>query len=515
MKAFRGTLIALGLLAVVGGAYFVLGPKQTPRANTREEECNRLFSFEKHELMRVDIDRPSAEGDDLAFSEHDDGEWYLEGDGEVVDRSMVNRVKHQIHDLCARADISDPEALEKYGLGALAAKVKLTLRDGKEIRFSVGDPNPSNVSYYIQREGEATIYTVKKSAADFWFSELKNFRERRFAKFDTKDVLRLRVEMRLEGAPTELEFQRAGEEWEMRAPTVMSAQDDEIRRLLGRVQALKARDFEDIPLDQLDARRSEFGLDAPRMRILLEFGGRDPLEILVGGDVPGADPSEPLAYMLVVGDNTVQQARNGMVEDFTRDPQTFRNRKVVRMKAEDVVSVDVVLQADETDDLAGKAGVRYAAEQWLWEDGTPVPGSTPERVARSLSELEVDAFVDDTPEALSAYGLDDPKARAVLTNRDDEERVVLIGDLGEPEIMPEGEERARRYVTIEGSESVYLVDERALRVVNDMVRERNRKAERDSEKGINRERIPTEIVDDPDEEGLQVPPPPPPLQPPR
>ena len=148
-------------------------------------------------------------------------------------------------------------------------------------------------------------------------------------------------------------------------------------------------------------------------------------------------------------------------------------------------------QADGDDELAGAHGVRFAAEQWFWKDGVPFAGSTAERVARTIAELEVESFVDDAPRSLKDYGLADPVARVALTNQAGEEKVVAIGSAGEPLTDPEGHERARRFATIEGHESVYLVSDRVLSQIKDLIREGNRKAKKDAEKAARRERIPS------------------------
>ena len=123
----------------------------------------------------------------------------------------------------------------------------------------------------------------------------------------------------------------------------------------------------------------------------------------------------------------------------------------------------------------------------------PFAGSTAERVARSFAELEVDSFIDDAPRALQDYGLSSPVARVALTNDAGEEQVVLIGSEGEPLLDPEGRERARRYATVEGQDSVYLVSDRLLSQVKDLVREGNRKAKKDADKAARRERIPSTL----------------------
>lgn len=488
MKAFRGTLIALLALVVVAVvAVFVRPALLTPKKKDPAADQIRLFNFEKQELTRVEVIRP--DGESLVLLEQD-GRWVIEGTGFVAGRSMVNRIKHQIHDLTARATVVDaPETPELYGLGANAIHVKLTLRDGRLVEFLAGDPNPSGVSYYIQPLPGTQIYTVKKAALDYYSLDLEEFREHRFASFDSKDAVRIRASMNMPGAPERLVLEKTAEEWwEMREPVAMTASLDRVKRLMGRVSALKAQDF--IEIEQADLAR--YGLDRPRADITVEFASREPLRVLVGADAPSPNKYEELAYVMIAGDSTVYVARRGLLEEFGQDPQELRNRKVVKLKAEDVVAVDAWLRAEEQGDPEGAASVRYAAEQWVWKDGVPVPGSTPERVAERLAELDVDAFVDDKPKALAAYGLDNPVARVSLLDTAGGEKVVMIGGEGEPLVDPEGNERPRRYAAIEGDASVYLVDEGALRVVQDMVREYNRKKERDEEKARRRERIGSE-----------------------
>lgn len=501
MKAFRGTLVALVLLLLVGVAWWFLRPEPV---GPGVEEGVRLFEFEKHELVRVEVKRPASadlDAQDVVLEEVD-GQWRIAGTDFVAGRSMVNRVKHQLHDLTSRAVVVDsPDAPELYGLGDNAIHVSLTLRDGRSIAFRAGDPNPSGVSYYVRPLPGDTIYTVKKSAVDYYSLTLDEFRERRFAGFDSKDVTRISARVDVgatdDRAETrrQLVIQRVGDrEWDMESPEPMAASDDRVRRLLGRVNALKADRFIEVPQGQLDGTLSEYGLDQPRLDLTLDFASRDPLHLVVGAEAEAEGRHQVVAYMRVGDDDTVYVARAGLLDDFAAELTEFRNTRVVRMDTDEVVAVDAVLRAEPGEDLAGEAGVRFAADQWVWRDGVPVPGSTPERVARFVAELDVDAFVDDAPADLSAFGLDDPVARVTLRNAADEERVVRIGDEGEPLVDPEGRERARRYVTIEGAAPVYLADERVLNVVHDMIREGNRKKEKDAEKAARQERIPSEAL---------------------
>ena len=496
MKAFRGTLVALLVLLVLGGLAVWLKPGLIQPAKKEKAEEIRLFNFEKQELIRVDVERP--DGDNIALIEQD-GKWTIEGTGFIAGRSMVNRIKHQIHDLTARATVVDnPDAPELYGLGKNAIHVKLTMRDGRLVEFLAGDPNPSGVSYYVQPLPGTTVYTVKKAALDYYSLGLNEFREHRFASFDSKDATRVVAKMDMPGAPKDLIVERTAEEWwELRQPVQMTASLDRVKRLLGRVSALKAQSF--LEIEQADL--AKYGLDKPRADITIEFASREPMRVLVGADAPSDNKYEELAYVMIAGDSTVYVARKGLLEEFGQDPSELRNRKVVKLKEEDVVAVDAWLRAEEKGDPEGSASVRYAAEVWVWKDGVPVPGSTPERVAQRLAELDVDAFVDDKPKAMAEYGLDNPLARVSLQDKDGGEKVVLIGGKGEPLVDPEGNSRDRRYAAIEGDPSVYLVDEGVFSVVQDMVREYNRKKERDDDKVRRQQRIETNLTPEEQKEG--------------
>lgn len=493
MKPFRGTLIAAGLLALVAVLWFLVKPPAVEEADGQQ----RLFTFEKHELVKVDVRCSQSEPIVLVET---DGKWSIEGTDFVASRSMVNRFKHQLHDLTARATVvENPEHPELYGLGENAMVTELTMRDGRTIKFRGGDPNPSSVSYYVQPLPGEVVYTVKKSAMDFGCLQFDQFRERRFAGFDSKDVTRYSARLAIEGAPAELDLEKVGDRrWQMNAPEPMSASDDRVRRLMGRVSALKAKSF--IQLDK-EASLSEYGLDSPRADVTIRFGSRDPLRLLVGADAPSENRLEELAYMMFEGDDTIYVARRAMLDEYTADISEYRNRRVVRMSAADVVAVDATLRPRPDQDLEGEHGVRLAAGDWFWKDGVPVPGSTPERVARQLAEMEVESFIDDAAADPTPYGLADPIARVVLSDTDGNERVVVLGESGEARVDPEGREMPRRYAGIEGDPAVYLVDERVLRVVEDMIREGNRKAKKDLERMERQQRIPSEAL--PDEEAPQ------------
>jgi len=483
VKAFRGTLIAAAILLVVGLIVWIFDIGRPPPEQTVVEN-QPLFRFEKQEMTRVEIVRPT---DTLVLSEKEDGEWLVEGPGWEANKSMVNRVKHQIHDLDARASVvENPKASELYGLGKNAVQVHLTLRDGRKIDFLAGDPNPSNVSYYVQPVPGDKIYTVKKSSMDYYAMKPEEFRERKFASLDSNDADKL--DATLPGGKV-LSFQRVdADNWVMKAPLQYRADRESVRRLLGRVTALKARDFvEDHPADL-----AKYGLDRPKAEIRVEFASREPIDLLIGGAAaPDEGPGEvrTYAYMMMKSGFTVYTARDDLLEDFVADPHDMRLKRFMRMKVGDVTDAVVNLSAHGDEDLEGQVTFLYRADKWLWEDGTPVPGSTPSRVANRAAEVEADTIVADNVSDAAKWGFDKPILTIQLTDRTGASRTLLIGKEAEPDMDPEGRERPRYFARADDEPLVYRVDGGVVDVAEDAVREYRRKDTRDEDKADRQKRM--------------------------
>lgn len=235
----------------------------------------------------MEVKRPDTT---IVLVEKDDG-WSIETENLRAAKNMVNRVKHQFHDLMSRATVVEAGSGDAlYGLGDSAIHVSLGFRDGSTRAFTAGDPNPSGVSFYIRPDGSDRVYTVKKSAIDYYSLGLSEFRERRFATFDSKDVDTL--EATLPGGKR-LKFQRTGAHaWDMLEPRSMPASDSEIRSLLGRVSAMKAIKF--VTDDPAEATR--LGLDRPRARVVVSFASRPPIVLRLGERTGEVDGEYALAY---------------------------------------------------------------------------------------------------------------------------------------------------------------------------------------------------------------------------
>lgn len=486
MKAFRGTFLAILALAVTLGAWFLLRPPPpvTPAKDKKAPEGTELFAFEKQDLVKVEVERP---GSRIVLVEKPDG-WWLEGEDFRAARNMVNKFKHQLHDLTSRATVvDDPQELALYGLGDNAVHVTLHFRDGETKQFDAGDPNPSGVSFYIRPLPGDVVYTVKKSAVDFYTLSLDEFRERRFAGFDSKDVDVVEA-ARADGVT--LRFQRTGpHDWEMTSPETFLASDDKVRQLMGRVSAMKAIQF--VADGVKDPAR--YGLDHPRLLVTLRFSGREPLSLAVGAPTGEKDGEYALAYARLGDEDTVYAVRDGILEEYAQEPRAFRLTRFVRIDGNRVTRMTATWKDRGRDaDLNGTVVVTMAADVWMWEDGVPVPGSTPKRVASRATGVEARSWIGADADA-PRYGFADPRATVRLEDLDGVVRTLVVGAAAPSEKDPEGHEQERWYARLAEAPDVYVIDDGVVEVLRDLFHEHRRKAKNDDAAAERHDKIEEEI----------------------
>jgi len=444
MKEFRGTIIALVLLGLVIGLYY---GTNRPQEKVEDKEV-ALIRFEKHELLEASIIYPDERKLHLKEKE---GVWFVENKGWKADNSMVNRIKHQLHDLDARTKVIDaPQNPTRYGLGKNAIRVALKLSNDKKIDFLVGDPNPSAVSYYMQLLPGDTVYTVKKSAMDYFSHPESSFRDPRFARFDIKDV----QELHITDPHQKIVIEKKGvESWRAKASD-LDVDHAEMRRILSKAAALKALRF----IDQQEGPIS-YGFSTPQlsMRIVLK---KEVLVLELGSSF--AVGKDQQAYYRLAGSDTIYVSRASLQDLIGLDVLSLRNRKVCRIQSEDIIEIE----GEIFEGVKGTAIIQNKASEWKWSDGSLVSGSTPKRLANALADLQALSFV--------AFEKKTPSAQIRFVTSEGEKQ-LFIGPQAESETDPEGNSFPRYYASIDSEQ--YIIDAHVMRVLEDLIREQGRKTE--------------------------------------
>lgn len=453
-RRFLGTgVAALGLL-VVAAVWWATGPQPAEPATEAA-----IFRFEKEQVVGFTVVRPD---ETLAFRRVD-GRWVTEGASWRPSASMVRRVAHQLHDLSARATVTEAtDDLERYGLGPDAIRVELALDDGRTLAFAVGDPNPTSVSWYLRTLPDGPVTVVKKAAVDYFRLDAEAFREDRIALFDAGDCER--VDATVDGR--RLAFRRvdaAG--WAMTEPEDWSADRDRVRRILGSVAALRAERFvADRPADL-----QPWGLGEQADRVTLTLSSGEPITLRFGRRVPDTEPARVFAWR--AEDDAVYEVRESVLQPLREPLSAYRNAWVVSAHASEVTGVRATV-ADQT------IRVHRSADTWRWEaDGGEVAGATPRRLVEAATNLRALDIYDAVPAGAS---LDAPEATLVLELGDGEPLTLVLGTLFEAP----GESRPvlRQYVRRGEGGPVYVVPDALSERIRDLFREHGRRLERSEDR---------------------------------
>ena len=310
----RGVLFALAfgvVSAVWWNTQYAIEPVQS----------GVVFDFAKQDVVGFRVNHPN--GASLQVEEVN-GEWVLSDSGYSASMTMVNRVRHQLHQLPVRAVVSNHDSdLSVYGLGQDATVVSVQLRSGS-VSFEVGAPNPTGVSYYIRPlTGPLAkqVLTVAKASVDYFEAESSEFRSPHFCRFDVDAVTEIQIVHPKEGTwSLRQTVQESKERWTATQPDgiEIAASKDVAHRILGRLIALKASEY----VGQMDPRWSE--VEASTTMVVLSRIQETPLRIRIG-----SSDWDGQSLFLLNDASEAALARNGVLDDLRFDAVKVRDPLVL------------------------------------------------------------------------------------------------------------------------------------------------------------------------------------------
>ena len=364
------TWFSILFMFATGVSYFWTLPNPEPSMSVDKT----WMRFEKTQLQSVLIEKP--DGEVLSLQQKED-HWTVQSNSlaepKRASKTMLNRIKHQLHELDFREEftLSEDQDLENYGLGSKAIKVKLQLLGQQERSLLVGKLNPSKVSYFVQYgNGEdKVIHTVKKSSMDMFLQSVDAFRESRIIHMDMRSL----SQMIYEGELGRVVLQKGeGKDWKIQDARMTMANRDVVMRMIGRLSALKASSFVDINPKETQ----NYGLENPYLTWELTNKVGQNVVLLVGDKY-----NEELHYYWIQGDSTVYVAKNQLLQDFVFDLSKIREQKIFQRK---MIGVDkIILSMNDKEHTVSLEG-----GEWYWSDGSLVSGITPQRFFEEIRDAE-------------------------------------------------------------------------------------------------------------------------------
>lgn len=235
-----------------------------PQVSSEPDTSKLLFAAQDEELLSFTIHPKGGESYTIL---REDGTYRLASDpGFPLDGSMIQNMTDAILYLRVSDTLADLKGdrsrLGDYGLDDSALRIEAKLRDGRELRFMIGDRAPFDAPRdYLMMEGDSHLYAIPndvREALDYRAKLLHTLPAINFAP-------ELLERMRISGPTGVLTLQRIQPGlWEIQEPFRYPADGAAMERLLIQVSSMRMAAYEAEGGGQA---LREYGLAEPRFEV--------------------------------------------------------------------------------------------------------------------------------------------------------------------------------------------------------------------------------------------------------
>jgi uncharacterized ParB-like nuclease family protein len=246
-----GLLIAVALLAIVGGGIWLSNKKQgsTP-AKSPTDTSSKLLTIPAEQFQEIRIKKPT-ETQDVKLV---DGKWRIvEPKPLAADQDAVTSMVTSLSALTADKTIDEnPTDLSAYGLTSPTLDITITKKDGKTAGIIVGDATPTNSGNYAKLPDSPKVYTIASYVKTGLDKNDSDLRDKRLMTFDSDKITR--VGLAAKGAPVEF-GKNAQNEWQILKPSPYRADATQVDALINKLKDAKM----DATISDEDAKKAAAG----------------------------------------------------------------------------------------------------------------------------------------------------------------------------------------------------------------------------------------------------------------
>lgn len=403
IRKFPSTIIA-SLVLILFCVYYLIFER-----GKQEEDGDKQSVFEsvdKEDFLSIALIYP----DTTILVTKESDSWFLLKNNKKykADGFAVDSILDSFEGLKIESTIStDTSNLSEYGLDAPSVIVKMkTGLNGYSVE--IGNESPIGSGTYALSKGKILL---------LYKSMLWPFQDRKFNDLRDKEVISLDEnkinEVVFTSGKFKQRFKKQGVFWiGDEIPDYIDINHLEIEGIVRSFSDLRVTGFEDDEPESL----KKYGLDKPSRILTLVSSGNE-VNYLFG------NKSEDDNYYLKLDNNqSVFIVSNYNYKQLPQDIDNLRIKKLFDISKEDVVKIGV--HRDN-----GIYSLSRDNSQWKIEnvDGD-IDQSKVEDLLFELVNLEIREFADDTPSDLTKYGLDGPKVKIYLADKDGSKWGLFIGD---------------------------------------------------------------------------------------
>lgn len=409
---FRKTLILAIIVIAAAGLYYVNEARWSKRRDEAREEAKRLYRIATEEVREISLARA---GESLTVVRRADG-WYLAAPiRERAEQQLCDQMAEAASALQREMIVSEqPEDLGEFGLDPPSMVATFTLTAGETQTLWIGDKNPTSMAYYAKVPDQPAIFLIETFDNNRLSRSLYDLRDKTIISAPVERV----KEVVYERSPLRIRVESMGDDrWMVKEPVEALASASKIRNFIQSFNYARAQQFVSESADDL----SPYGLDEPAYRVSLFMKDEpDPKVFLLGN----LDEAEEMIYVKVAKSSRVMTIRKDILEKFPLTAADFREKLLFGPDPAAIERIELVRAEGEI------VVEKDATGQWLIT--RPISANADDESANTLAfdltNLRIDVFLDDNPEDLGDYGLQEPKLTVRAWQEGEQApRVLLVG----------------------------------------------------------------------------------------
>jgi hypothetical protein len=411
---WKTTIVLAVLLAGLATFYYVYEVRQAPEREKAAAVKDRLWKdLEAKDVEEIVVRR----GTEAVHLKRSGDAWTLVAPVQAgAERRVADDLASTLATLRVEREIeTNPQKPADFGLDPPAATVTFKAK-GQERGIRVGGKNPTGIWAYAQATDKPAVLLVPEGLLRDAQKPVADFRDRTLLAVERKDVRGL--EVRGPGgqvvAAASLK-DKDKDEWAVTAPLAAPADREAISGLLDKLRAARVKEF------VTDAPKSlaEYGLDRPT-RLTLEVG-EEKTRGTRGLRFGKAAPDKKGVYAQREGEGTVLLLEEDVWKAVPASASALRDKTVFAYDRGKLERVELE---------SPKGKVALAVQDGQWRITAPVAlradDATVSEFLWKARDLRATEFVAEQAPRLAAYGLDRPRVRLSVWEKDGKEPRTLL-----------------------------------------------------------------------------------------
>ena len=319
----KGLLIAVVLLAVLGGLTWWSNKSQADKSKTPADTTTKLLSIPDDQFQEIRIKKVT---DEVLSLKRENGKWQMTAPKAMAaDQDAAGSMVSALANLNADKVVEEKATdLKPYGLDRPTLDVQIVRKDGKTDHLLIGDDTLNGSGAYAKLANDAKVVTVGTTTKTSLDKRPDDLRDKRLLTFDSDKLSR--VELTAKGAA--VEFGKNGQnEWQIVKPRPLRADGSAVDGLVGKLKDAK------MDLTAEDADKQFIAATKVASVAVTDAGGTQTMEVRRDKDKNVFAKSSAVEGLYKVNADLADALEKG-VDD-------FRNKKLFDFGFSDPSVVDV------------------------------------------------------------------------------------------------------------------------------------------------------------------------------